>query len=197
MRSMKEDIQNAWHALDEEEDEDKALDLALPWAMTDWQASTICALVYLYTGKSDLCDEWTIKAGELGARESWFAEQLESDDFAILICRFDTLIVLGKEAIAPIDVQMALQRYLVDGTLEFALYYSIKALRNLWESQFIDRDITKLSNFLLAWILVSEFDDETIANILANLNICTSGALSTYESTSLVQLIEDSLGGQG
>jgi hypothetical protein len=165
--------------------------------MTDWQASTICALVYLYTGKSDLCDEWTIKAGELGARESWFAEQLESDDFAILICRFDTLIVLGKEAIAPIDVQMALQRYLVDGTLEFALYYSIKALRNLWESQFIDRDITKLSNFLLAWILVSEFDDETIANILANLNICTSGALSTYESTSLVQLIEDSLGGQG
>lgn len=197
MRSMKQDIQNAWYALDEEEDEDKALDLALPWAMTDWEASTICALVYLYTGKSDLCDEWTIKAGELGARESWFAEQIESDDFAILICRFDTLITLGKEDIAPIDVQMALQRYLVDGTLEFALYYSIKALRNLWESKFIDGEISKLSDFLVAWILISKFDDDTISNILVNLNICTSGALSTYESSSLVQLIEDSLVGRG
>jgi hypothetical protein len=194
---MKQDIQNAWYALDEEEDEDKALDLALPWAMTDWEASTICALVYLYTGKSDLCDEWTIKAGELGARESWFAEQIESDDFAILICRFDTLITLGKEDIAPIDVQMALQRYLVDGTLEFALYYSIKALRNLWESKFIDGEISKLSDFLVAWILISKFDDDTISNILVNLNICTSGALSTYESSSLVQLIEDSLVGRG
>jgi len=197
LRSMKQDIQNAWYALDEEEDEDKALDLALPWAMTDWEASTICALVYLYTGKSDLCDEWTIKAGELGARESWFAEQIESDDFAILICRFDTLITLGKEDIAPIDVQMALQRYLVDGTLEFALYYSIKALRNLWESKFIDGEISKLSDFLVAWILISKFDDDTISNILVNLNICTSGALSTYESSSLVQLIEDSLVGRG
>jgi len=195
VESKEQALSKAWEMLDEDDNWRKALDYALPWAADgDWEACTVCALAYLYLGESDLCDRWTLKAAEFGARDSWINQQSEYDDFAILISRFDTLTTLGTEELTPLDCQLALERYLLDGSLEFALYYSIKAIRNLWESELVNQDLGNLSAFLVSWIIISKFDSETIATIMENLTTCTTGALSLKEASALVEIIDKSLG---
>ena len=188
------DLSAAWDAIEDGDDLNRALDLALPWAQKgDWEASTICALSYLYSGESDLCDEWTINAAALGARDSWLNQQTEFDDFAVLVCRVDALTTLKSEGLTPLEANMALQRYLLNGSLEFALYYSIKALRVLWHSTLVNKDITNLANCLLPWIYTSNFSDSEMESIFENLSTCTAGALSVRESQALISMIEESL----
>lgn len=194
MESSKEqDLRAAWQAIDDGDHQSQALDLALPWANKgDWEASTLCALAYLYSGESDFSDEWTLKAGELGAKEIWLNEQSEFDDFAILVARIDALATLRTEGVTPLEANMALQRYLLNGSLEYALYYSIKAVRVLWESDLVKKQVNALANLLLAWIITSNFTDKEINSILENLSTCTAGALSTREAFALISSIKDS-----
>ena len=188
------DLSSAWDAIEDGNDLNRALGLALPWAQEgDWEASTICALAYLYSGESDLCDEWTINAAALGARDSWLNQQSEFDDFAVLVCRLDALTALKSEGVNPLEANMALQRYLLNGSLEFALYYSIKAIRALWHSTPVNKDITNLANCLLPWIYTSNFSDSEMDSIFENLSVCTAGALSVREMQSLISTIEESL----
>ena len=193
MNSRDQRLNDAWVAL-VEDNEHKALNLAIPFASEgDHEACTICALAYLYLGESDLCDHWTLKAGELGAREIWLDSQSENHQLSILICRFDTLSTLGTEEFNPVLGQMALEKYLLDPSAEFAAYYSMKAIRNMWESEIVNKDVNNLAKFLVVWIWNSEFDDQTIKSILSFLRVCTSGALSTKESNFLISIIEESL----
>lgn len=194
MESRVQAISRAWEALDEGGNERTALDYALPWAAEgDVEACTVCALAYLYLGESDLCDRWTLKAGEHGARINWLSQQTDFEDLAILICRLDTLNTLGTEGLTSLDAQLALQRYLLNGSLEFALFYSIKAIRNLWESSIVEKNIEKLATILVAWIASSEFGENEIQTILGNLTVCSTGALSVKEGKSLLEYIEVSL----
>lgn len=193
MHSRDQKINDAWNAFIEE-NERKALDFALPFASEgDHEACTICALSYLYLGEYELCDHWTLKAGEFGAREIWLDSQSDNHQLGILICRLDTLSLLGTEEFNPVLGQMVLEKYLLDPSIEFAAYYSIKAIRNMWESQLVNKDINNLAKFLVVWIWNSKFDDQTIKSILSFLRVCTSGALSTKESNSLISIIEESI----
>ena len=193
MHSRDQKINDAWNAFIEE-NERKALDFALPFASEgDHEACTICALSYLYLGEYELCDYWTLKTGEFGAREIWLDSQSDNHQLGILICRLDTLSLLGTEEFNPVLGQMVLEKYLLDPSIEFAAYYSIKAIRNMWESQLVNKDINNLAKFLVVWIWNSKFDDQTIKSILSFLRVCTSGALSTKESNSLISIIEESI----
>jgi hypothetical protein len=192
--SKEQDLRAAWQAIDDGDHHSQALDLALPWAKEgDWEASTLCALAYLYSGESDLCDEWTLNAGGLGAKEIWLNEQSDFDDFAILVARIDALASLRTEGLTPLEANMALQRYLLNGSLEYALYYSVKAVRILWESSLVNKEVNAFANLLISWIITSNFTDKDINSILENLSTCVAGALSTREAFSLISGIKDSL----
>lgn len=191
--SRDEDLLAAWDAMDGEK-EQQALNLAMPWALKgDWDACTVCALAYLYLGESDLCDQWTIKAGDNGARDNWLSQQSDFEDFAILVCRYDTLTTLGTEGLTPLDAQLALHRYLIDGSLELALFYSIKAIRLLWDSSLVNKNIDSFASHISVWIFASKFESQEIDTILQNLLTSAAGALSFREAQAIVATILESL----
>jgi hypothetical protein len=100
---------------------------------------------------------------------------------------------LRTEGATPLEANMALQRYLLNGSLEYALYYSVKAVRITWDSSLVNKEVNAFANLLISWIITSNFTDKDINSILENLSTCAAGALITREAFSLISGIKDSL----
>ena len=94
----------------------------------DATASTLMALFYMLNSDIKLCDEWTLYAGSLGAREIWVNEQIENPWFGYLAVRLDALNSLDDEKTNLAETSMSLQFHLFHKISNESFYYSVKCI---------------------------------------------------------------------